>query len=154
MKQVHELTPSDLKKHPLWYFPMSGASNEDEATIYPVRDEDSLPVHRQLLVRSTFVTSDGSTFPGYLYWSPSDDLRVLQPTMWVGDLAITFWNGIRRPKPDSIRATRDHLAKRAWPIAVTSDGIRGLASRHEQLDGIYFMESREIKCIRPWDGVN
>jgi hypothetical protein len=116
MKQVHELTPSDLKKHPLWYFPMSGASN--------------------------------------LYWSPSDDLRVLQPTMWVGDLAITFWNGIRRPKPDSIRATRDHLAKRAWPIAVTSDGIRGLASRHEQLDGIYFMESREIKCIRPWDGVN
>jgi hypothetical protein len=149
MKQVYELTKVDLEENPLWYFPMDGSNGGDEMSVCPVTSEMSLPVAYQMIVRSKFYATHGAVFPGYVYWSAGQRVSDWKPTMWIGDVVVTFWNGIVPPDASYLARVHERLAPQSWPIVFTSESVRGLISTTGTVDGVYFLEGGAMKCVTP-----
>jgi hypothetical protein len=92
-KQVYELAIDDLAYFGVWYFPMD-ESVEDELTVRPLLEKEAC-ADAQIIVRTSFVGADGSSYLGYLYWDGSGKVEYLKPVILLEDgSSVTFWNGM------------------------------------------------------------
>jgi hypothetical protein len=114
---------------------------EDEATVRPIDHPAALSLDMQIVVRATFITSAGHRHVGYIYWRRPTAIDALQPVLFIGNLDVTFWNGIRKPDAEYLREIRETLGVAAFPIRFASVPLQNLPSLSGLLHGIYYWKS-------------
>jgi hypothetical protein len=95
-KQVYDLTPDDLDRHPIWEHALDeeGDEAQDEATVKPRPDlVVADPGEGLVLARAVFVAADGTRFDGYVYPQFDDYPGGLQPTIVNAAGQVNFWLG-------------------------------------------------------------
>ncbi|ABD79870.1 hypothetical protein [Saccharophagus degradans] len=136
-KQIYDLESEDLRKHPVWYFPMDD-SVEDELSVKPC-GTDEISADYQVIIKTVFIDGEGKEYLGYIYWSDPDTLEDLKPVLFVNEEdCITFWNGMIKPSWDDYDAALQVMKDR-FPITFRSDAIENLPSISGVLDGLYFI---------------
>ena len=76
---------------------MSEDEECDEATIVPASQEDISNPNSQLIIQSEAIDSKGNKWLGFIYWSKPVCIEHCQPTIWVQEVSVQFWFGIRKP---------------------------------------------------------
>jgi hypothetical protein len=157
-KQVYELTTHDIQQHPIWEYALDeeNAPGQDEATVRPL---DELPPVRedrtQILLAAQLRLSDGTLEYGVIK-CPTEaewDMSDLIPAMLIQNGMVSFWQGIRKPKPEMIVDQYARLGRRAeqvFPIVLESlievdgDRIRGV------IEGFYHYDWEPGKRMYPF----
>jgi hypothetical protein len=120
-KQIHELTPHDLKAFPIWEFNLdeTAGSGQDELTVRPcIASEPLDPTDRMFVVRAMFTLADGSTMEGYFTPPGRGDAGVgaLQPIIVTDQGQVRFWCGTSAPGPKRLARSYKLLGKAAEQI--------------------------------------
>lgn len=145
-KQVYELTIDDLTCFGVWYFPMD-ESAEDELTVRPLLNKETR-TDAQVIVRSSFVGRDGSTYLGYLYWDGDGDVEYLKPVILLEDGSfVAFWNGMVEPSWANCSAKAQEL-RSSLPFSFVSDSTLDLPTVSGRLEGLYYLDGDHISWIR------
>lgn len=144
-KQVYDLTAEDLNQFPVWYFPMN-ETVEDEATVRPLHGLEPNIDDLQIIVRCRFKTANGAIYLGYLY-PGINEIDLIKPMLWAGDLCVTFWNGMSEPSADYLQKVRESLPANAWPIRYESEPTECDAVMDGNLEGLYFIDDGNVQCV-------
>lgn len=145
-KQVYDLTLEDLDAYNIWVFPMD-ETVRNEASVRPLLADEAVG-ERQAIVKTCFVGSEGSEYVGYIYWANSNEVRYLQPVLFVrNEYYITFWNGMEVPSwddgPSEVKAL-----KKVLPISYSSETHDDLPSVAGLLEGLYYRDrDKKICCV-------
>lgn len=142
-KQVDDLTPADIERDAIWVFPMD-ESVADEASVRPVRSGEVVPDGLQRIVRTVFRDRSGRVLPGYIHPGCGSAVEATRPVAWCGALCITFWNGMIPPSPSYLEEIR--AAGLRWPLSYDTDAD-GLQPQRGTLDGIYYLDGKDIRCV-------
>jgi hypothetical protein len=141
-KEIYELTREDLEQYPVWYFPMDDTV-DDELTIRPF-EGDCQTNDYQVIVRTTFISSDGTKYLGYIYWSSPNEVADVKPVLFVNNEdCLTFWNGMIEANWDDYGEEQKELRK-LFPISYSSDSVQGLESLSNKLEGLYYLDGENI----------
>lgn len=146
-KQIYDLTPDDLSESPMWYFPMD-ATVEDEATVRPVQPRQRVPSGLQMIVRCRFEDASGRVYPGYVYVDDTQSVEAARPVLWAGQLCVTFWNGMVKPKREYLARVARAIPAGAWPIRYRSEANLCVPVMSGFLEGIYFIEDSDVRVLR------
>jgi hypothetical protein len=86
-KQVGDLQPDDLARFPIWEFALDEEGEEGQD------DETVKPAERLFVVRTKFISADGTRFEGYA--SPHEEAQLFytQPTIVTEYGQVRFWFG-------------------------------------------------------------
>jgi hypothetical protein len=128
-KQVYELSPSDLKDHPIWEFALDeeGEEGQDEATVRPWAGDEPLdPAAGMFVVRAIFELADGTTLGGYLtpLVEGSTSIGTIQPIVVTDQGQVNFWCGAMAPSAEGIRSQYAKIGRPSssvFPCRYTSD---------------------------------
>lgn len=129
-RQVYELTPADLDRHPVWEFALDeeGEEGQDEATVRPYDTRGALdPSEGIFIVRARLTLADGTRLTGYLTPPVQGDssLGTLQPAVIVPEGQVSFWCGMIAPEPTHIASSYARLGKssagQVFPLRFESD---------------------------------
>lgn len=139
IKQIYDLTKSDLEKFPIWYFPMD-ESVEDELSITPFLDESAIDSDFQMIVKTDFSDAQGGKYVGYIYWRKSNVISQCLPTLFVDENnCLSFWNGIITPKWEK-EGVKQQLLRKVLPISFESKEFKGLEAVKGELLGLYYFD--------------
>lgn len=161
-RQVYELTPEDLDKHPAWEFALDeeGEEGQDEATVRPIeRDGPVDPGYGMCIVRTSFTLNDDTEYSGFL--SPQipdmpnlfplegdDGSSATQPSIVTSNGHLMFWYGILNPTPDVItnnyRILGGKTSKEVFPIRFCTDIAITTGPVEGEIKGFMFVE--KVKC--------
>lgn len=142
MKHIWELTEEDFNKNPVWYFPMEG-EDADETNVLPATELEASNINNMLLVPATFKENSGHVHKGFIYWAKPKLIQYLQPCMFHGSGAVTFWFGIVEPKVEDMKQLH-------FPITVSSSVVYGLEKLENEIEGYYFINKSgdvEVKHV-------
>lgn len=144
-KQIYELTVDDLAFFGVWYFPMD-ESVEDELTVRPLLEEETC-AGAQIVVRTSFIGVDGSSYLGYLYWDNSGIVEYLKPVILLEDgTYVTFWNGMVKPSWADYSA-KAQVLRGAVPFSYISEPLLGLPKISGKLEGLYYLDGDKIFSV-------
>jgi hypothetical protein len=135
-KELTDLLPDDLRKYPVWVFPMDGTVSD--VTVKPVLAEDSIGNHL-IIVRTLFRDSKGRDFIGYVFWGEPHDVEILKPVVFLddqGDKGLSFWTGLIEPSGRNFEGAAGVLDQDSFPIHFKSDEVFGLEPIEGELEGI------------------
>ena len=143
-KQIYDLSRDDIRRYPVWYFPMD-ETVEDELTVRPIKANEKLPDgDYQVIVRTMFEGSDGQEYIGYLYWSDPPEISDIKPVVFTGDEdCVTFWNGMCEPSWNDYSSEQQAL-KNAFPLKYRSEAYDSLAVIFGELDGLYYLDDKGV----------
>jgi hypothetical protein len=133
-KQVWDISLDDLKKHPVWYFPMIEEGGFDEATVMPADSKIVSNPNVQVLVLSDFVDSKNEKYQGYIYLGQSN-IETSQPCMFINDEAVTFWFGIIKPDMNKLKIL-------SFPIIATSRNVYGLETIAVEINSYGYFDDK------------
>ena len=142
MKHLWELTEEDFNKNPVWYFPMEG-EDTDETNVLPATESEAKNLNNMLLVPATFKEFSGKEYKGFIYWAKPELIQNLQPCMFLGKGAVTFWFGIVEPEVKDMKQLN-------FPITVSSSVVYGLEKIEKEIEGYYFINQAgdvEVKHV-------
>jgi hypothetical protein len=142
MKHIWDLTEEDFNKNPVWYFPMEG-EDTDETSVLPASEREATNLNNMLLVPATFKESNGGEHKGFIYWAKPKIIENLQPCMFYGSGAVTFWFGIVEPEAEDMKQLN-------FPITVSSYVVYGLEKIEKEIEGYYFINQAgdvEVKHV-------
>ncbi len=128
-RQVYDLTPADLDRHPVWEYALDeeGVEGQDEATVRPCRVRGSLDTAEGMfIVRAVLTLADGTRFKGYLTPHGGDaDLASLQPAVVAAGGQVSFWYGMRDPSAEHLAENYAILGKtsptQVFPVRFETD---------------------------------
>lgn len=146
-KQIYDLTSDDIIRHSCWYFPMD-ESVEDEATVRPLFEGESVPDGLQMIVRCRFTDALERSFVGYAYSDEGSTVECSRPVAWLDGVCVTFWNGMLEPSSEYLQEVRTVLPGRAWPVRYESDPAAGVVVTSNPLVGLYYAEGAVTRCRR------
>lgn len=143
-KQISELVLSDLDAIPVWYFPMDDTV-EDETTIRPFAQENTINVDVQVIVKTIFTDKDNKNYKGYIYWGEPARVEYLNPVIYLTNFEpIAFWYGVAKPTLNEIN--KKLFSK--FPINFVSEGHFGLKPIEGILHGLYYLdEEHNVACL-------
>ncbi len=148
-KQLYDLEPKDLDKHPVWVFPMDDTV-EDEETVRPVTDKMQLE-DLQLIVKTKFEDQTGKKYYGYIYWGEPRNVEYLKPVMFfdeIGKSGIAFWNGMIEPEDTDFDQAKGILSSKSFPIRFESEDTFELYPIKGELKGIYYIDANDNVCFK------
>ena len=134
---IHNLTPSDLEKHPVWYF-----SSDDDVTIEPLSNSEN-PYEYPIIVKTNFTDTSGKRFVGFIHYSKINKINYIFPLMFIGengDCEIYFWNGMFEPDLNSISVLKNNCI---LPIEYASEEVYGLFQLKGKIEGIYYLDKEK-----------
>lgn len=144
-KQIYELNIDDLTRFGAWYFPMD-ESAEDELTVRPLLDKETC-TDVQVIVRASFIGSDGSSYSGYLYWDDCGKIEYLKPVILLEDGSfVTFWNGMVEPSWADYSARAQEL-RSGLPFSYVSECLHELPKISGTLEGLYYLDEDNISWV-------
>jgi hypothetical protein len=152
-KQVGDLQPDDLARFPIWEFALDeeGEEGQDEETVKPRPDLDRAePAERFFVVRTEFISADGTRFEGYA--SPHEEAQLFytQPTMVTADGQVGFWFGGVPTRPGRLEASYRMLGKTAtelFPLRYRALVEHGGATLEGEIGAFMHYESMGSKTI-------
>jgi hypothetical protein len=115
-KRVGDLQTEDLVRIPIWEFALDdeGEEGRDEETVAPRQDLDRAdPAHGMFIVRTEFVSADGTRFDGYAFPEEEAQPAYTQPTIVMADGHVGFWFGAVAPTSARLEACYRLLGKTA-----------------------------------------
>jgi len=121
-RQVYDLTPSDLKRYPVWEYALDeeGSEGQDEATVRPYEASGPIdPAKGMFIVRASMTFAHGTSLMGYVTPSAQGgaDLSSCQPAVGVPGGQVSFWRGMLALRPEDL-SNSYALLKRASPAQV------------------------------------
>ncbi len=96
VKQVYDLTESDLKDYPLWiYLSEDDDGAIDEASVQSGTEQELSQTMSMYVAIAEFKLANGKTLCGYV--CPEEELPDSQPLIFVGEQKFNFWEGMSAP---------------------------------------------------------
>lgn len=140
-RQLYDITLADLREHSRWVLLSEDDPDAvDEWTLRPC-EPASGDTDQQSIVHADFELADGRHFEGFV--SPTHELSVSQPCMFVGDRKITFWSGLNQPDPKYLGEVYDLLGSApggVFPITWKSKCSFGPGTAVGKIDGFGYVE--------------
>jgi hypothetical protein len=159
LRQFGDLNADDFERHPVWI--QCHVVDHDEPW-YEQTDEETFrprkgplpadPGEGTLLVRATLKLQDGTTHPGFL--TPSDtqnDLGTQQPQMFVAGRRFGFWGGVSGVPAEQRQAFYEALGKDArsvFPLTFQADERLTTGVASGVVEGFYTFERGRVSAER------
>ena len=123
-------------------------SVKDETSVRPVRPGEVVPERSSERLSGLSFASDHPVerFRVISTRASGSGVEEVRPvTAWCGSLCITFWNGMAMPDPVYVAAIRSAGLK--WPLVSETPERRASLFKKGVLDGIYYLEDHDIRCV-------
>jgi hypothetical protein len=127
-KQVYDLTAADLDQYPIWQYALDeeGTLGQDEATVRPLEKVPQSKEDRsQVLLAATRKLADETLHYGIINCPRRSDWDIsdLAPAMLAPGGMLSFWQGVRKPRPETIAVAYERIgksAKQIFPVQLES----------------------------------
>jgi|GEM_PF-706097 len=165
-KQVYELTPKDLDKHPAWEFALDeeGEEGQDEATVRPIMQGGPVdPANGMCIVKAEFALNDGTIFTGFLtppvpgmpsifHFEGDDGSSQIQPSIVTDNGHVMFWYGLLKPSSEGLAQSYKILGKmtptEVFPIRYRSIVDLATSPVEGEIKGFMHVEKVKSRFLR------
>ena len=146
-KFLFDLTEDDIKKIPVWYFPMS--ENMDELTV--CTPDESMEVNHLKIVSTVFLSNNKKEHVGYIFFSNEPKtIKDIKPVIIYGEKNLTFWKGIRKPSEYFLNEVNSEFGFDFFPVSYKAVHNNLGLSVSGEIQGFYYLdENKQISCLKP-----
>lgn len=139
MKNLTQLTVSDLEKHSTWYFP-GDEIDGDEFSIKPATKE-IIDKGFGFIVKTIFEAPNKKQYIGFIHHQAPYSLDSIQPAVILdGDFILYFWKGMFLPDDATMKIIKEKTPNNFYPLKYKSLDVFGQQSFEGVLDGLYHFD--------------